>query len=79
MDRPDPRASLCSASSEDGLLAECAGLMAETLTADSCDLLLVGPSGSLVLRASTTMRDLIHRVRIGRDQELRRQRDAGAL
>lgn len=66
MDRPDPHASLCSASSEDGLLAECAGLMAETLTADSCDLLLVGPSGSLVLRASTTMRDLIHRVRIGR-------------
>ncbi|MBS1707633.1 MAG: GAF domain-containing protein [Armatimonadetes bacterium] len=60
------RAALSKATSEDQLLNEATKLMDLTVGADSADLLLVGPSGSLVLRASTTMSDLIHRVRIGR-------------
>ncbi len=63
---PDSRAILGSAADEDQLLNQIVQLMEATVPADSCDILLVGPSGSLVLRASTTMQELAHRVRIGR-------------
>ncbi|HZH97606.1 MAG TPA: GAF domain-containing protein, partial [Fimbriimonadaceae bacterium] len=55
-----------SAGSEDELLAELAGKLAEITRADGCDILLRDGGDSLVLRASILAPEYINRVRLGR-------------